>query len=440
MNNHKSYPQSTRFEFYCYRNSLNMDENRKKKRALGKDESALDWLAKNYDEITFDEYNQLFVVEKHGKLNFIFENDLYFFFELDLPVHVVYDFCHLYPGFAVVRKGNRIGSIFFNEGISEPDSYRTVDIFEVKRDGFFGVETAKGDTLLACTYRFVKIYPEFILTLSNEGYSLFRPDGSKLFRGNYFSDVCLTKMRNKFVYVQKDERWGVVHVAGHWCVPAFFENKDDISWMNISFFCCTINGKKGLYNEQGKLIIPFEYDEIDYGMGWRAHPFLVTQNGKEGLIDCKGNIVFPCIYDEITCIGHHYRVWKDGKDSLWDVSNLYDACESKPLQETETSCQLIDSSCFDFFKNPWFFEEIWYEYRRHTYDDRTYKINIKEAKRWWSMYRVIDDEFFEDDEDFEDDADMENDEDLDVFNAADEKPDDQATLSNAATEYDTLPF
>ena len=42
-------------------------------------------------------------------------------------------------------------------------SYREVNVFEVKRGNYFGVETAAGDTLLDCEYRFAKVYPDFIL-------------------------------------------------------------------------------------------------------------------------------------------------------------------------------------------------------------------------------------------------------------------------------------
>ena len=201
MNQLISYPQSTICEFYCYRNRMSLDAYRKegKGAVFGEHETALGWLAEVYDEITYDVYNRLFVVEKNGKYNFIFEADLLAF------VPAIYDFYHIYPGFAVVRKGNQIGNLFFHEGLSEPASYRTANVFEVKRGGFFGVETATGDTLLACTFRFVKIYSEYILAQSDEGYSLYHLDGTKMFDDDYFSDVCLTVMRNGFIFVQKNE-------------------------------------------------------------------------------------------------------------------------------------------------------------------------------------------------------------------------------------------
>jgi len=386
------YPQSTQYEFYCYQNGMSLDEYREK--ISCKDEATLDLLAELYDEVTYDVYNQLFVVEKDGKFNFWSETALEWGLTPEIPL--IFDFCHLYPGFAVVRKGNQVGNLFFNEGLSEPASYRTVDVFEVKRNGFYGVKSSTGVALLSCTFRFVKIYPEFILAKSRNGYIFFHLDGTKMFGEDCFSEVDLSKMINDLIYVQKNELWGVVHVTGYWNVPALYREKEDITWWGYGYFCCMLNGKKGLYNKQGKLIIPHEYDQIEYGRDWRPHPFIVTLNGKQGLTDCKGNPVFPCIYDEITCIGSHYRMWKDGKDSLWEISHLNDVVDLTPFQETVTNCQLIESSCVDFYRIPWSLSFLRDEYSHVWWDDdnnnkRMDHVNKMEANRWLLMYRVVDD-------------------------------------------------
>ena len=202
-------------------------------------------------------------------------------------------------------------------------------------------------------------------------------------------------MLNDFIYVQKNEQWGVVHVTGYWKVPALYRKKEDITWWGYGYFCCHLNAKKGLYNKQGKLIITHEYDHIEYDTDSRPHPFIVTLNGKQGLIDCKGNPVFPCIYDEITCIGSHYRIWKDGKDSLWHISHLYDVYDLTPFQKTVTNCQLVESSCVDFYSIPWSLPFLRDEYSHVWWDDddskRTDHVNKKEANRWFLMYRVVDD-------------------------------------------------
>ena len=382
------FPQSSFFEFYCPQNRLGLAEYRKEKAdAMSEnDKAAFDQLAAYYDDITYDIVNQVLIVEKDGKLNFIYETELAF-------APAIYDYCHLYPGFAVVRKGNRAGNLFFHEGLSEPASYRDVDVFEVKRNGYYGVEKATGEILLDCTLHFVKVYPECILALSDEGYALFHPDGKKMFDNEYFDEVDLSTMLGNYIFVQKDKQWGVVDVTGYWIVPAIFHNRDDIEWWGYGYFYCSLNGKKGLYDTQGKLIVPYEYDKIEIGKDWRPHPFIVTLNDKCGLIDCKGNVVFPCVYDEITCMGYCYRVWKDGTDTLWHISETFDFSKLMSLRESDTSCRKIESSCCDFYEMyRSCFSDMEDEYACEEDGEgnpRTYKLNDKEALRWFLMSSVF---------------------------------------------------
>jgi len=339
-----------------------------------------------FDEITYDTVNQLFVVEKDGKFNFIDEADVTF-----SPVY--YDYYQLYPGFAVVRKGNQVGNLFFHEGLSEPAAYRTVAIFEIKWNEHYGIKTDKGDTLLDRTYSFVKIYPQFIVARSWEGYSLFHLDGRRMF-DDFFDEIDLSMMYHGFIFVHNNSEWGVVDVTGYWIVPALFHTKNDIEWWGQGYFYCrTGNNKKGLYTTQGQLIVPFEYDSIQMGTDWRPSPFIVTQNGKYGLTDRESKVIFPCIYDKIKSLGNSYRMWKEGKDTLWEMSRIYDWPGRRPAQEGESSCLQAESSCCDFFKMIGSLLEIGEEYsREEEYDgtQRMEEVNEKEAIRWFLMSLVFD--------------------------------------------------
>ena len=65
----------------------------------------------------------------------------------------------------------------------------------------------------------------------------------------------------------------------------------------------TRDSKKGiLLMNTGKLIVPVEYDDIRYyfyGPDCPADCYSCTSNGKYGIIDSTGRIIIPCIYDEI---------------------------------------------------------------------------------------------------------------------------------------------
>ena len=380
------FPKSSFFEFYCNEHRMALPEYCREKNNQKPEE-----LAEHYDEITYDIVNQVFIVEKNGKMNFVYENEL----EM-MPV--LYDFCNIYPGFAVVRKGNQTGNLFFHEGLSEPSSYRTVDVYEVKRGKYYGVEAASGDILLDCVYRFVKVYPDFILAISGEGYSMFHLDGRRMFEG-CFDEIDLTTMYDDYLYIQKDEQCGVVHLRGHWIVPALFRNRDEINCCYNDYgridghFLCKLNGKKGIYSEHGKLIIPFEYDNIEVG----TYPFLgtksyIVENDKKfGLFDLNGTIVFPCIYDKITALPYNncWKISKEGTDSIWVIPDVPNNSVMRASSLFVSSSLLIDSSCYDFLKLPWYSEAFCELYAGMSDDFSDFKVDYKEAIRWLLIKCVV---------------------------------------------------
>lgn len=73
--------------------------------------------------------------------------------------------------------------------------------------------------------------------------------------------------------------------------------------------------KWGLVNLQGKVLLPFEYEEIDaFGDTWQKSQgafAIVKKNGKWGVVDTMGKEILPCIYRSISATG-------DGYLSIWD--------------------------------------------------------------------------------------------------------------------------
>lgn len=70
------------------------------------------------------------------------------------------------------------------------------------------------------------------------------------------------------------------------------------------------NDKVGIYDKDGKLMIPFEYDAIyntyyNYSVYKTSFPnikniYIVEKNGKIGTIDNKNNVIIPIIYDGLS--------------------------------------------------------------------------------------------------------------------------------------------
>ncbi|MBI5219942.1 MAG: WG repeat-containing protein [Bacteroidia bacterium] len=88
------------------------------------------------------------------------------------------------------------------------------------------------------------------------------------------------------------------------------------------------DGKKGMIDKSGTIIIPNEYDEItDFkdGAAW------TYKDGQKGMIDISGKVIIPNIYDEITAFKNGYAwIYVDGKkgriskDGKVVIPNIYD--------------------------------------------------------------------------------------------------------------------
>lgn len=82
------------------------------------------------------------------------------------------------------------------------------------------------------------------------------------------------------------------------------------------------NGKQGLINEQGQLLIPCEYETCLYDVCTGADMVYVVKDGKWGCVDLQGQVLVPVEFDAVDpCrefYGSLFYVKKDGRFGLYD--------------------------------------------------------------------------------------------------------------------------
>lgn len=125
--------------------------------------------------------------------------------------------------------------------------------------------------------------------------------------------------------VMKNGKMGVSDSTGALILPVEFNQIWDVdSDSNIKVLQ---NGKMGLYNLSGKIIIPTEYDNIWSFQDGKAK---VTRNGKLGYFDQEGKMIIPCEYQQIWNFENgRAKILKDGlmgfitTDGLEIVPPLY---------------------------------------------------------------------------------------------------------------------
>lgn len=113
----------------------------------------------------------------------------------------------------------------------------------------------------------------------------------------------------------KNNRFGVVDKANKIIVPFEF----DLVQAMFGMIIVTKNGKKGLYNHKGDLVIPIKYDDIAQPSD-KSQTYSVCIAGRWGVINKKEEIIIPIEYDGVSLIssGYMYLVCKVGK---WGIIN-----------------------------------------------------------------------------------------------------------------------
>lgn len=267
-----------------------------------------------------------------------------------------------------IRTGEQIIPFDYDE-LDTRDSqmpYKLIECYN-KRTGRGYIDT-KGNVIIPLVH--YSIYRPY----QNDGYVVlknryddlwycYNMKGRKIKIGRYNDDdIC--PAGEKRIAVKQNEKWGLINCEnGNWVVPCIYndiavycngitevEQNNGIALMSkdgnlltdfilqhtsfrlgYDFFSATnrITGKEGIFNYQGEIIIPFEYDDI--------HPFnkediyiKFNKNGKWGLMDRNNNTVIPAMYDDI-------RLPFDGKDCM----NLIGAKKSEKWGFINSSNQQV---------------------------------------------------------------------------------------------------
>jgi hypothetical protein len=224
---------------------------------------------------------------------------------------------------SVVEDKNGNKQLIYNSGekqflqnISYAAFYSNLAI--VKANGKFGI--IKDQTVVPFEYDSIFISSPERALLSNN-VKKTAASGPRIFSNSYITITALT--------LQKDNKYGLVNSNGTIIYPAvndavlnaqslgyftvkkgnlygiYFINsktKTDIEFDRvyadgIGYVMAIKNKKSGVFDLQGKQIIPFEYEPgsiMQSRLGLR-----VTKDGKRGIINKSGQIIIPPVYDDV---------------------------------------------------------------------------------------------------------------------------------------------
>lgn len=110
-----------------------------------------------------------------------------------------------------------------------------------------------------------------------------------------------------------DHKWGIISNRGLYQVLPCFDRLERFS--SDSLAVAGLFGRCGLVNNKGKVILNFEYDDIQYA----EYGYIVRKGGLYGTVDHKGKVLTEPFFDDIAMLdkdGVVEHVCKDGKWGL----------------------------------------------------------------------------------------------------------------------------
>lgn len=129
------------------------------------------------------------------------------------------------------------------------------------------------------------------------------------------------------------------------------------SFEHTEYAPVSLNGKCGMINESGNIIIPFEYQEVrhmfdDYFVVRKELP---EKRWSCGVIKPDGTIVVPFEYKMITKVGHFFECFKEASSSRIHTHTLFDingnvfmySLEKEPIVYNSNGDMIYEGSAID---------------------------------------------------------------------------------------------
>lgn len=222
-------------------------------------------------------------------------------------------------GLAKVEKDGKCG--YINELYKEviPCMFDEVSPFAcdravVKKDGKYGCIDKEGKMIIDCLYsNYINFFRGVAVVERDGKMGAINEKGDVIVPFEYTILADFSCVGPTLLLAVKDKLIGVIDKNNNTVVP--FDNDYEEVFPAFGMISLFKQKKKGVYNYKGKLVVPFEYDDIQ-------HPFMtstsinVCKNGKWGVLNKYGDEICPPRYDKIDSYGFacgRLAVCRDGK-------------------------------------------------------------------------------------------------------------------------------
>lgn len=295
-----------------------------------------------YDYFLLSENGKSGIIDKSG--NVIIQPE-YDYIQIPNPGKAIficlYDYNSLtqeYSSKVLNEKGEEIYKQYSNitaitsNNTSSKNEYQT-GILKYKENGKYGIITIYGKKVTSPIYDSVDTldYKDDVLKISeNSKYGLIKinsdtiikPEYDSISADGYYDEDTKYEKAGYIVCTKTDDgyRYGYISNSSKKVLDCKYNNikriteiKNDSSAYLITYE----NGLAGLY-KNAQNVIKNEYESIDFD---DVNSILsLAKNGKYGVYDLYGNMILPIQYDDITFAGKLITAHKDGEQLIFDVN------------------------------------------------------------------------------------------------------------------------
>lgn len=124
---------------------------------------------------------------------------------------------------------------------------------------------------------------------------------SSLYAFLYYSNKYVSPYKNGICIIHKHSGNGVLNRFGWELIPCRYDNLAWNNYSNPEYFHACKNGKMGILDLTGKVIIPCEFYDIEFFNNDNDGNLVIVQKEeKKGLYTLDGRIIIPCNFSSIT--------------------------------------------------------------------------------------------------------------------------------------------
>lgn len=238
-------------------------------------------LSIKYDRILSANRVVSFVRKKNGEVQMIFNDQ-------EKPFSSAIDFAGIYNNLTVIKANGKFGAV--KKQLVIPLEYDSIFVPSPQENGLIRTKTAvrKNSPIVNNFYRSITA----VALQKGNQYGLADSEGAIIFPAE--NDAVYNQEMFKYYTVKKGNLLGIYFTQGRQKTGIEFEK---VYADGLGYVMAVKNKKAGVFDLQGKQIVPFDYDPefiMQYRFGFR-----VTKDGKRGIVGKDGTIMVPPVYDDV---------------------------------------------------------------------------------------------------------------------------------------------